>query len=225
MKNSIIIFLASILLLSCKENTKKVSTESQNIESENKIVNEVGDTLNLVSWRSNVGWRADGINKSHSGKVTIKSGYIVVTEDKKILGGRLELDMNTIYVADLKGKDKETLENHLKGLIPGKEDHFFNVKKHPTATFEIIDHFTEEGVEYLEGDLLMKGINNPVEGFPVKITVEDNKMYLYAESFKIDRTDWGIEYASKTFFDDLKDDVLIQDFIKIKIKAVFDLKK
>jgi|GEM_PF-3548867 len=45
--------------------------------------------------------------------------------------------MTTINVLDLKGQEKENLENHLEGYANGKEDHFYNVNKYAEANFEI----------------------------------------------------------------------------------------
>lgn len=52
-------------------------------------------------------------------------------------GEDITIDMTTINVLDLKGQEKENLENHLKGYANGKEDHFYNVNKYAEANFEI----------------------------------------------------------------------------------------
>jgi len=128
--------------------------------------------------------------------------------------------MSSINVVDLKGNEKAGLEAHLKGTTAGKEDHFFNTVKYPQAVFTVVDNYKMDESNILEGDLLLKGQENSVEGFPITLVEEENRLVLNAANFKINRTKWGITYASKSFFDDLKDKAIDDDFV-INIKAVF----
>jgi polyisoprenoid-binding protein YceI len=106
----------------------------------------------------------------------------------------------------------------LKGL--GKEedaDHFFNTKKFPEGTFEITTVETVDAVTTVSGNLTLKGITKPVS-FPATISVDGDMVMLNSESFKIDRTQWGVNYASKSVFDDLKDK-FVNDEIELKVSV------
>jgi polyisoprenoid-binding protein YceI len=143
----------------------------------------------------------------------------VYLNNGKIESGKFTIDMNSITVLDLKAGDgKEDLEGHLKGL--GKEedaDHFFNTKKFPEGSFEITAVNTVDAQTTVEGNLTLKGITKPVK-FPATITLDGNKMTLSTESFKINRTEWNINYKSKSIFDDLKDK-FVEDDIELKVNV------
>lgn len=219
-----LLLIITVILLSCKD-TKKNNKDNFEIDEVNtKEVNSKIDTLKLVGWRSHISWRGFSLTSSHSGKINVNSGYIVINQDKRILDGTFSIDMNSLNVVDLKGEKKNEFENHLKGLTKGKEDHFFNVKKYPYGKFNITDNYYEDESNLLEGGLTLKGIENIVEAFPVEFKTEDDKLVLYSKDFDIDRTRWGINYASKTVFDDLKDEA-IEDYFRVRIKLYFDYKK
>ncbi len=218
------ILTLAVLLISCKKEKNPDDKKESNEAIKEIAVAESLDTLKLVAWRSKLAWRGFALNKSHTGIVKIDSGYIALNSLKEIKAGEFFINMNSISVVDLKGEEKITLENHLKGTDPDKEDHFFNVTKYPIAKFVVTDNYKEESINYLEGNLTIKGVESIVEGFPIVIEETDGKLLLKAANFKIDRTDWGITYNSVTFFDDLKDKV-IKDEMVINISAAFAINK
>ena len=105
------------------------------------------------------------------------------------------------------------------GSTEGKEDHFFNVEKHPEATFEITKLTEKDGKNWLSGNLTLKGTSKNVE-IPVTYSMNDDQSTLKIESepFTIDRTDWNVNYGSKSVFDDLKD-----KFVNDEIEITFML--
>ncbi|SEK77732.1 YceI-like domain-containing protein [Aquimarina amphilecti] len=216
-----------ITIIGCNNKNGSQNKEINKLDKVDKIEEESADddkeidTLRLISWRSHLAWRGSSSVNSHSGKIIIDSGYVVLNKKKKILGGKFFLNMNSITVADLKGEEKEILENHLKGHTKEKEDHFFNSKKYPTAVFEVTNNFIEDNENLLEGDLTLKGTKDYVEAFPIAFSKEAGKLILSSENFDIDRTRWGVNYASSSIYDDLKDEI-IRDFIKVRIKVYFD---
>ena len=129
--------------------------------------------------------------------------------------------MNTITVTDLdQNSGKESLESHLKGTVEGKEGDFFNVLKYPTATFVITGVKDEAGKTMMSGNLTMLAISQNIS-FPVQITNQDNMVQVKSETFTIDRTKWGINYGSKSIFDNLGDKFIDDDMeITIDVTAV-----
>ncbi|GGG29215.1 hypothetical protein GCM10011344_32600 [Dokdonia pacifica] len=175
-------------------------------------------TYNVDTAASTISWVGSKPSGTHQGTIAVQSGAMQVASDNTITGSFV-IDMNTITVTDLEGDGKASLEAHLKGAAEGKEDHFFNVAKHPTASFEVTGISEKEGVKMMDGNLTIKGITKNIT-FPVAYTVGGETMTLGSKPFTIDRTKWGIEFMSKSVFDDLKDKFISDDMeITISIKA------
>ena len=165
------------------------------------------DPTSVVEW---VGTKPTG---KHNGTVNVTEGGLNVAEGK-LAGGEFVLDMNSIAVLDLEaGKGKEDLEAHLKGTDPEKVDHFFNVKEFPTATF-VLKSFDGKTVV---GDLTVKGKTKEVS-FPATVVVTDTEVTINSEPFKINRVDFGVNFGSKSVFDNLKDK-FIDDEVTLIVKA------
>ena len=165
------------------------------------------DPTSVVEW---VGTKPTG---KHNGTVNVTEGGLNVAEGK-LAGGEFVLDMNSIAVLDLEaGKGKEDLEAHLKGTDPEKVDHFFNVKEFPTATF-VLKSFDGKTVV---GDLTVKGKTKEVS-FPATVVVTDTEVTINSEPFKINRVDFGVNFGSKSVFDNLKDK-FIDDEVTLVVKA------
>ena len=50
--------------------------------------------------------------------------------------------------------------------------------------------------------------------------MEGDKLVVTSEEFTIDRTDWDVNYGSKSVFDSLVGDNVISDDIQLEIKVV-----
>src|SRR5690625_2372233 len=154
------------------------------------------------------------VNTTHFGTIGLASGEVLVA-DGRIEAGSFLIDMNQITVEDLEGEYKEMLEAHLKGTAEGKENDFFNVPEYPTASFEL----TAIEDNLIKVNLTLKEITKAVE-FPAKITVDEEELSLETESFAIDRTEWGINFGSKSFFPNLGDKFVADDMIlTVSLKA------
>jgi len=119
---------------------------------------------------------------------------------KELRGGEFTMDMTSINVTDLSGDSKGKLEGHLKS------DDFFGIANHPTATLVFTGLSGEEGVYNVIADLTIKGQTHPVS-FELKI---DGKTA--NTSLKINRTKYGIKYGSGSFFDNLGDKAINDEF-------------
>lgn len=207
-----LVVLATLSLTSCK-NDKAETTEPV---EDPAIATETATTYKVDAAKSTIEWIGSKPAGKHNGTIALSNGELALNNGK-VESGKFTIDMNSITVLDLAAGDgKEDLEGHLKGL--GKEedaDHFFNTKKFPEGTFEITSVNTVDAVTTVSGNLTLKGITKPVS-FPATITVDENTLTLSSESFKIDRTQWNVNYASKSVFDNLKDK-FVNDEIELKV--------
>ncbi|MFK8268625.1 YceI family protein [Capnocytophaga cynodegmi] len=214
------VVIAAITLTSCKNTNNQQNSTNENVATEQttstEMKEEAGKFDYTVASSSVVEWVGSKPVGKHNGTVNVTGGGVSV-KDQSITKGEFVIDMNTIAVLDLaSGDGKEDLENHLKGT--GKEDaedHFFNVKKFPTATF-VFKSF--DGTNMV-GDLTIKGVTKEVS-FPATVTVTDAEVNIVSNSFKINRVDFGVNYDSKSVFDDLKDKFINDEMeLVVKVKA------
>ncbi|MEY8848493.1 YceI family protein [Psychroserpens sp. XS_ASV72] len=220
MKKTFNLFMAFTLLVvisSCKDKANEANTsdaEAAAVSESNSQKYAVNTSESVIEWK---GFKPTG---THNGKLMLDNG-IFQTSDGKLQSGTFLIDMNSITVEDLEaGNGKEDLEAHLKGTVEGKQDHFFDTAKFPTAAFEITG--TESmaaGKTTLSGNLTVKGQKHNIS-FPVTITNSGDDMLIESEPFTIDRTKWNVNYGSKSIFDNLGDKFINDDIeLKISIKA------
>lgn len=154
---------------------------------------------------SKVFWKGKKVTGEHYGYISLSDGALTV-ENGKLKGGNFEIDTKTITVTDIAdASSNEKLVGHLKN------DHFFDVEKHPKATFAITSATSKGGENYdIKGKLTIKGITNDVS-FPATVKVEKSKVTAKA-LITIDRTKYDIKYGSKNFFENLGDKTIYNDF-------------
>jgi len=149
---------------------------------------------------SKVIWKGYKVTGSHEGTIALQSG-ILTFETDKLVGGEFVIDMTTITNTDLDGDNKGKLEGHLKS------DDFFGVTTFPTATLVFKDvKSTGKNSYAVTGDLTIKGIKNPVS---FDISIYGSKA---TASVKIDRSKFDVRYGSTSFFDNLKDKAIYDEF-------------
>lgn len=178
--------------------------------------NPVKQKVAVDTKNSKMEWIAEKVTGKHWGTVNIKSGSFEM-DGEKLTGGTFDIDMTTIKVVDI--EDKETnakLTGHLMS------DDFFSVENHNTAQFVITKVKEKEGKNgnnyEITGDLTIKGITKAIT-FPARISMKDNQMKAYA-SLDVDRTKWDVRYGSGSFFDDLGDRTIYDEFnIKLDLTA------
>jgi polyisoprenoid-binding protein YceI len=149
---------------------------------------------------SKVVWKGYKVTGSHEGTIAIQSGSLSFDDDK-LTGGEFVIDMTTINTTDLDGEYKGKLDGHLKS------DDFFGVENHPTAKllFNKVKA-TGKNAYDVTGDLTIKGKTNPVS---FTISIYGSKA---TASLKVDRTKYDVRYGSTSFFDDLKDKAIYDEF-------------
>lgn len=167
---------------------------------------------------STIEWVGSKPAGKHNGTIKLISGSFEV-ENELLKSGSFVIDMNSITVLDLEGEEKAGLEGHLKGQGEGKEDHFFNVAKHPKAVFEITGMSSRNNKTFLDGNLTIKETKKNIS-FPFTIKTSGNDLSLETETFTINRTQWGVNYGSKSIFENLGDKFINDDIeLKIVVKA------
>lgn len=183
MKNKFIKFILSFILT--------FSIMSFTANPEKKIVKTQNSTI---------AWKAYKVTGFHEGPVQLKEGFFTF-EDDKLIGGEFIIDMNTIDATDVKGLIKKKLVNHLKS------DDFFNVKDHPTSKLVITNvEASESGTYKVTADVTITGTTHPST---FDMVINGNKA---SATLKIDRTKYGLKYRSGSFFDDLGNKLIYDEF-------------
>jgi len=149
---------------------------------------------------SSVTWKGYKVTGSHAGSIALKQGSLDF-KDGKLAGGEFVIDMTTIENTDMEGEYKAKLEGHLKS------DDFFGVATYPTAklVFNTIKSTGKNSYE-VTGDLTIKDKTNPVT---FDMSIYGNKA---TANIKIDRTDYEVRYGSASFFDNLQDKAIYDEF-------------
>jgi len=154
---------------------------------------------------SKINWLAKKVTGAHNGSIAISYGKLHVQNDL-VIDVSLHIDIRSITDADLTDKDSnDKLVNTLKGGT------FFNSDKYPDAAFVSTAVVHAHGSQYtLVGKLTIKGITNELN-FPATIIINKNKLIANAK-ISIDRTKFGIKIRSKSFFENLGDKVIFNNF-------------
>ena len=150
--------------------------------------------------KSKVVWKGYKVTGSHDGTITLKSGAIDF-KDGKLTGGEFVMDMPSLTVTDLQGAYKTKLEGHLKS------DDFFGVEANPTSklVFKSVKA-TGKNAYKVTGDLTIKGITNEIT---FDFSVYGSKANA---TLKIDRSKYNVRYGSTSFFDNLQDKAIYDEF-------------
>lgn len=162
-------------------------------------------TYNVDTTESVINWKASKVTGTHEGTIGIKNGTIDLT-DGVLSGGSFEIDFNTMKVTDLEGEWKAKLEGHLHS------PDFFNTAAFPTAKF-ITTKVSPKGTpgDYkVTGDLTIKGITKSIK-FYVNLSEAGEQMKATG-TLTLDRTDFDIRYGSGSFFDNLGDKTIYDEF-------------
>ncbi len=173
-----------------------------------------------------------------SGTIPISTGEIVVVGDgtEASASGAFTFSVKDLKVGLIAKKPGQEggLERHLKS------DAFFNVETHPTASFTVKNvskiprvtadvsgsDISDDFMYTITGDLRIKDITQEIS-FPAEIyskigaNAEGSavtELHLKADT-QIDRTKWGMTFASGNFFQNLGDN-LVDDMVDISVHLV-----
>jgi polyisoprenoid-binding protein YceI len=150
--------------------------------------------------KSSVQWVGKKVTGQHEGTINLKQGTLVFA-DKKLKGGTFTVDMTSLNTTDLQGEYQSKLNGHLKA------DDFFGTDKYPTSKLDfVLISEKGNGVYAVKANLTIKDVTNPIS---FDITVKGNTA---KTTLKIDRTKYGIKYGSGSFFDNLGDKTISDEF-------------
>jgi polyisoprenoid-binding protein YceI len=224
MKKSIFFISLVIAFASCKT---KPSAENAGAGDAQNVAVSSGTEFALNADSSTLNWKGSKPGGEHRGTVIISEGSLK-TENGKVVSGSFTISLNTI-------KDLDLTDEGMNGKLVGhlKSPDFFDVAQFPTAKFELVSvggqiaaDTTASGVviaiHQVTGNLTMKGITKSIS-FPAVLTVQESSVSVVAEPFGIDRTQWGVNYGSKSIFAELKDK-FINDEIVISMNLSFSKK-
>lgn len=150
---------------------------------------------------SQVNWKGEKVTGQHEGTIKLQEGTLQFNDNKQLTGGSFVMDMSTLTVTDLEGEMKGKLEGHLKS------DDFFGITQHETSKLVITKVEGKDGNYKVTGDLTIKGISFPNT---FNMTIKDNNTA--NANLTIDRTKYDIKYGSSSFFDNLKDKAIYDEF-------------
>jgi len=163
------------------------------------------DNLKVNAENSKLEWLGKKVTGEHSGTIKVNTGSLVLS-DGEIVEGSFVVDMTSIANTDIEDEGyKAKLEGHLKS------DDFFGVEKFPESKFEITKATKMGDGNYkVTGNITIKGITEQVE-FMVNLHKHDATVHVSGK-MTIDRTKFNIRYGSGSFFDNLGDKTIYDDF-------------
>ena len=165
-------------------------------------------TMKVDTEKSSIEWLGKKIGGQHDGFIQFKSGSLEL-DGEQITAGDFVVDMNSITNTDIKDEGRnQRLVGHLKS------DDFFGVDSYPTASFNVVKASQfENGKATLTGDITIKGKTERIS-FDVSRTGET-----FTAVVVIDRSKFDVRYGSKSFFNDLGDNA-IDDNFTLRIKLI-----
>ena len=170
-------------------------------------------TYKVDTTASNIIWNAEKVTGKHTGNVKIKNGVLQV-DHGKLIGGSFEIDMTSITNIDLEGEWAAKLVGHIKS------DDFFGVDKYPTAKFVITRAIPQDtkGNYKIIGNLTIKEKTDEIT-FKANVTEAGGSLTAIGD-IVVDRSKFDVKYGSGSFFDNLGDKTIYDEFgLKVSLVA------
>jgi polyisoprenoid-binding protein YceI len=152
--------------------------------------------------KSTIYWKGEKLTGFHEGNIKLASAKLT-EQNGALLSAEFVVDMGSITCTDIAdSKTNQSFVGHLKS------DDFFGTDKHKTSKMVLISASPfAAGKAKVKADLTIKGVTHPIEFELVK---SDEG---YKASLTVDRTLYGIRYGSGSFFADLGDKMIYDNFI------------
>ncbi|MGE4293043.1 MAG: YceI family protein [Desulfovibrio sp.] len=170
----------------------------------------------LLTGESVIGWEGRNRVGSHQGLLAFASGDLDFS-GAEVAGG-FRLDMRSI-------EDKDLADEELRRILVAHllSEDFFDARNHPFAQLRI-DRVEPTDAEpgrpshRLSGMLEMRGMSQSFHCEATLANLEEGRIVLETH-FDLDRTRWGVNYGSGTFFRFLGYH-LVYDFVSVRVRAV-----
>jgi polyisoprenoid-binding protein YceI len=152
-------------------------------------------------------WLGEKVTGQHTGTIKLQSGWLN-WKDNKIVSGEFNIDMASLKESE----NNKILMGHLKS------DDFFGVVKFPLAKLIVTGSTPfDKGTGVVTGTLTIKDVTNPIE-FKATMQKKDEGTWFFA-NITVDRTKYNIRYGSGSFFDNLGDKTIYDEF-KLKVNLL-----
>lgn len=185
------VLVATSIAFATPLNTTEKTTEKTTKAVKKKVIDTEA---------SKITWKAYKVTGSHEGTIDLASGNLEFN-GSTLTGGAFVVDMTTINTTDLEGEYKQKLDGHLHS------DDFFGTATHKTASLEILSVKASGKNAYdATAKLTIKNITKEVN---FTISVYGSKA---TANLKVDRSQFDIRYGSGTFFDNLGDKTIYDEF-------------
>ena len=154
--------------------------------------------------KSSVKWLGKKVTGEHFGTIAVKEGSLEVANGK-VTGGKVVIDMQSLAVEDIK-------DAGMNGKLVGhlKSDDFFGVASFPTSELVVTKAESNGNSHTFTGNLTIKGITNPATF--TATSAKDGKSTVYKGVLTIDRSKYNVRYGSNSFFDNLGDKAIYDEF-------------
>lgn len=158
---------------------------------------------------STITWHATKVTGEQSGTVGIQNGF-VSSNDGDIVSANIIADMTQIRCTDLEGEWGDKLVGHLNS------DDFFATEQFKTSSFSlkefrVLDKEAQGGMTHeVTGDFTIRDQTKSVT-FLAMVSEADGKMTISGEVV-LDRSQFNVRYGSGSFFDDLGDNLIHDNF-------------
>lgn len=185
------------------------------IEEESVPLND--GTYILVPEESTMQWRGSRpliAGYFDNGLVSIASGSAVVASGS-LVRGSVVIDMTSIAAESTgSGQGASMLTRHLKS------DDWFGVEQYPEAEFVLVSYEEQSDAPWLvSGKLTMKDITASVS-FPATVVAHEGGLTIRAIDIELDRTVWDVRFQSGSFFGNLGEK-LVDDNFTLTFTAAF----
>ena len=162
-------------------------------------------TYKLDPASSKVVYVGKKVTGEHTGTVTLKSGHLIF-KGEELTGGEFVADMNSLTSTDI-----TDAKYNAKYVSHMKSPDFFNTQKHPETKLVIkSSKKTDKGLE-VKGDLTMIGSSKPVT-FVISDLKKTDSGVTGKSNLTLNRTIWGLKYGSNSFFKELGDKAINDEF-------------
>lgn len=212
MKIKIILILFTLAMLSCKnEQTKSNSPKAFSAET---LDNMLSGDIKVQEDKSTIYWKGYKIFGNHTGTVDLEKGNLVF-DDGDITGGDFTINMKSVAVTELMDDGDDDEEEEDESPEDDKSDlaqhlmdaDFFDAAQFPKATLKITKAERKDNNYKIWGDMSIKGNTQPIT-FDAQLV----DLHTLKSTITIDRTKFGIKYGSGSFFSNLGDNVIKDNF-------------